>query len=112
MRVVHVSCPMLDSTLERVRGILGMKSSVMVSMHRAMVSNLLDGMGIDAKVLIRRSPTWEEARFSGRAWTDYDVMLAGCACQVAEEATLRLFNLLANRLGTAGELPTGYGRRN
>jgi len=110
-RVVHVSTPVLDSTLERVRGIMGMKSSTMVSLHRTTVGTLLDAMGIDARVLVRRSPVYEPPRFSGRQWDDYSVMLAGAACQVAEEATVRLFNLLANRLGSAGELPTGYNRR-
>lgn len=110
-RVVHVSVPELDPALERVRGIMGMKSSTLTSLHRTSVSTLLDAMGIDARVLVRRKPVWEPARFSGRGWTDYDVMLAECAAQVASEATVRLFNLLANRLGAAGELPTGYNRR-
>jgi len=109
-RVVHVSVPVLDTVLERVRARMGFKQSNLVSMHRAMVGTLLDGMGIDARVLIRRSPVHAAPRFSGRAWDDYSVMLAGVACQVADEATVRMFNLLANRLGAAGELPTGYGR--
>lgn len=109
-RIVHCSTPVLDSTLERVRGILNLSNSSTVSVYRSMYVTLLDGMSIDAEVIVRRDPVHGPPRYKGSDWTDMQVMLAECAEQVAAESVVRLFNLVANRLGAAGELPTGYKR--
>jgi len=108
---MHVSAPALDAVLERVRARTSMSQSAMVSMYRTQVGTLLDAIGVDARVLVRRSAVHEPPRFSGRGWDDFTVMLAECAEQTASEAVVRLLNLIANRLGAAGELPGGDNRR-
>lgn len=106
-RKIIVSPPVLDPALDRVRNLAKLSLASLRRIQATTTAELLRSMGIDAVVTVRPGArAGEETRLVG-AWDDIESFLAVTASEVAAEALVRLLGRLANRLGSAGELPGG-----
>ena len=109
---IIVSLPSLDPTLVRIRKAMKIGAARWRAMYVRQAKHLLIELGLPAvHVQTRRGGPWSPPRAVGNWPDDVQVMIAECACEAASEALVRLLNLVANRLGSAGKLPTGYNRR-
>jgi len=106
-RKIIVSPPVLDPALDRVRKLANLSLASLRRIQATTTADLLTSMGIDARVTVRPGArAGEEPRLLG-PWNEIDSFLASTAAEVAAESLVRLLGRLANRLGSAGELPGG-----
>ena len=106
-RKIIVSPPVLDPALDRVRKLASLSLASLRRIQATTTAELLRSMGLAGTVTVRPGArAGEPIRLMG-AWSDIDAMLATTAAEVASDALVRLLGRLANRLGSAGELPGG-----